>query len=254
MGRFDKYRREKPKTGWEKAKPYVLGIGIPVLLAGVIVILAMTLFSQRIHEPAEVVVETELPPVTPITPTQMASSQSTGGNQTAGQTQQTPTPPPTPVSTGETAAETAASAGTAQTQPSQQASDSAVMVLDTAKVRELEMKKVQEEIVQMRQQYHENRVKLLQEAVRFLRGQHTQRAVKAKGANFKKLAEQLRQKINEFPQPSSEYEKMLWDAQKEELAKTADFLEKIGNRVAATNGVERKMRATANALESEGAP
>ncbi|MCD6531743.1 hypothetical protein J7K99_04815 [bacterium] len=252
MGRFDKYRREKPKTGWEKAKPYVLGIGIPVLLAGVIVILAMTLFSQRIHEPAEVVVETELPPVTPITSTQMASSQSTGGNQTAGQTQQTTIPPP--VSATETIAETTASAETVQAQPSQQASDSTVMVLDTAKVRELELKKVQEEIAQMRQQYHENRVRLLQEAVTFLRGQHTQRAVKAKGANFKKLAEQLRQKINEFPQPSSEYEKMLWDAQKEELAKTADFLEKIGNRVAATNGVERKMRATANALESEGAP
>ena len=252
MGRFDKYRREKPKTGWEKAKPYVLGIGIPVLLAGVIVILAMTLFSQRIHEPAEVVVETELPPVTPITSTQMASSQSTGGNQTTGQTQQTTTPPP--VSAAETSAETAVSAETVQAQPSQQASDSTVMVLDTAKVRELEMKKVQEEIAQMRQQYHENRVRLLQEAVTFLRGRHTQRAVKAKGANFKKLAEQLRQKINEFPQPSSEYEKMLWDAQKEELAKTADFLEKIGNRVAATNGVERKMRATANALESEGAP
>ncbi len=254
MGRFDKYRRDKPKTGWEKAKPYVLGIGIPVLAVVAIIVLAMTLFSQRIHEPAEVVVETELPPVTPMTSTQTASSQSTGGNQTAGQPQQATTPPPAPVSTAETVAETTAYPETAQAQPSQQPSDSAVMVLDTAKAHELEMKKVQEEIQQMRQQYHENRVRLLQEAVRFLRGRHTQRAVKAKGANFKKLAEQLRQKISDFPQPSSEYEKMLWDAQKEELAKTADFLEKIGNRVAATNGVERKMRATANALESEGAP
>jgi len=243
-------RLKKEKTKWEKARPYVLGIGIPA-----VIILALAIGLTIAFKPTQ---EEDIQDTS--TPTGWIVTPSTGENKQAPKpkpvTTQTPTYSTNSANTNanETLSIPPETASISSSATDTVKSDSVISVIDTAATRKLQEKKLQEEIDKMRQQYHNNRVALLNEAVNFLHGNHSQRAVKAKASNFKKLGDDLLKKIDEFPQPSSDAEEKLWDAQKEELRKTASFLKDIATKVSATNGETRKMRMTANLLQSEGAP
>ncbi|RKZ34717.1 hypothetical protein DRQ33_01575, partial [bacterium] len=220
-------RFERPKTKWEKAKPYVLGIGIPVVVILIIVILAVTLFSQKIHSDVKVTLQTDRIPLEPMemeTPTvgQKSSSQQSAPVQTTYTTTNT-------VSTGtvDVGQQTATGETLSVDTAGIESTESTITVVDTAATRKLREQKLKQEIEKMRKQYHDNRVALLNEAVRFLQGNHTKQVVKAKASNFAELADKLREKVKEFPEPASVYEERFWDAQKNELLKTADFLDKI---------------------------
>lgn len=119
--------------------------------------------------------------------------------------------------------------------------------------REIE-KQLNEEIERMREQYHSNREGLMRDAVSFLRGNHSERGVKSKAANFRKLADKLRQDIEDFPKASSDGEAKLWAAQIEELEKSASYCNQLADRISATQASERKMKIAASQLESQGAP
>jgi len=240
---FERFQKEK--TGWDKAKPYVFGIGIPV-----VVIIIMTITIVSIFKPSsdENVQDTS-------TPTGWISTQphSTNSHNAKSKPVNKPSAYPDNSSNRADTADNIANT-TSESTTTIEPSDSTLSVIDTSALRELQEQNIREEIDKMREQYHNNRVSLLNEALSFLRGKHSQRGVKSKASNFKKLGDNLLKKIDEFPQSSSDAEKKLWDAQKDELRRTASFLDKIATRISATNGETRKMRMAASTLESEGAP
>jgi len=130
-----------------------------------------------------------------------------------------------------------------------------VMTVDTSATRERAEKRLAEEIQKMRDMYHEKRTALLNEAVGFLNGSnHSERAVKAKAANFRALGDKLLEDIDKFGKPSSEAEGKLWDAQKEELRKSASFCHSLADRISATQADPRRMKITASQLQAAGAP
>ncbi len=241
--------QKRPATGWQKAKPYVLGIGVPVLVLALFIWGATSLFKSAAKSP---VGSGELIATEPDLGVGLVVERPSGGGEEVVQ--------PLEVASAAAAVETASTAAAPSTPAPgaagavEEPSESLVNVVDTAETRRRAQQRLQEEIDKMRQMYHERRQALLNEAVGFLRGTHSERGVRAKAANFRKLADQLLQKIDEFPEPSSEAEAKLWDAQKEELRKTADFLNYIANTISATRADRRRMRIAASRLEAEGAP
>lgn len=125
-----------------------------------------------------------------------------------------------------------------------------IAVVDTVKTRQLMEAKLQEEMSNIHNLYMDRRRALLNEAVAYLRGNHTQRAVQAKAQNFSNLASELEKKINEFPKPTSEFEAKLHEYQKQELRKTIDFLNRIARAMIPVAGDQTREKRTAAMMEA----
>jgi len=237
-------RDQGPKTGWDKARPIVFSIAIPVAAIIILIFVAVKLFS-----PPKSIVDNDVYVKNEKINGQIVTYGTSDSSKQVGIT----TTSQLAVSMSDS--EGSAMVSTADTTQisGELRTDSTIQVIDTAATRELREKKLNEEIEQMRNSYRERRQAIINEAVSYLRGTHSERAVKAKATNFRKLADDLRAKVSEFPETESEYEKALWDAQKEELYKTADFIDGIANTISSTRGEERKMKIAASSIESMGA-
>ncbi len=236
-------RGRVPKTGWEKARPIVFGVGIPVIAVIILIFVAVKLFS-----PPKSIVDDDVFIKSESRKGQIVTYGASDSSKQVGIS----TPPQLAASMSDSAGSTAVMGTDTAQRTEELLTDSTVRVIDTAATRELREKKLNEEIEQMRNSYRERRQAIINEAVSYLRGTHSERAIKAKAANFRKLADDLRAKVDEFPETNSEYEKALWDAQKEELYKTADFIGRIADNISSTRGEERKMKITASSIESMG--
>lgn len=246
----------EPKTGWQKARPYVFGVGVPAIAAVVVIVISLIIFRPSPSLVEDVYIkktEIETVPVEPVK-----------GKKSSVETVQPISSSPAVYSdAGDTSSRLALAgtvntmAGTSNTATIQtiETQDTSVLsVIDTAGTRRMVEEQLQKEIETMRNTYHSKRQGLLNDAVSFLRGRHSERGVRAKAANFRKLAESLQKSLSDFPQPSSDAERKLWDAQKEEMQTSIDFCRMLADRISATQGVERKMRIAANQLEAQGAP
>ncbi len=242
-------RPDAPKPeGWEKIKPKVLGIGITLIIViGIIVGVSFIFHSS--YRGADVYIERE-PDLSSL------ETNKKGKTPPAKKTSERVTNPVTPA-TNENAGDTfyaqknttAVAAGTLSADTTTTAA-----VIDSEALRKEIEKRVQAEIKKQAEFYHNKRQSLRDEAVAFLRAKHSQRGVKMKAANYRKLAQKLLEDIKKFGEPSSEAEGKIWEAQKDELRKSADYCNDLANRIEMTGGIERKMRITASQLETEEAP
>ena len=239
------------KTGWAKAKPLVLGIGIPAVIIIGLIIGVSSLFRSS-YRGAEVYIETEpdlsvlekaennKPPQPTEHPQEVSATNPVADRnvvQSSGETVQS------------VSGENVARASSSQVADTQQAA-----VIDSEAVKAEIEKRVKEEIAKIRDFYHGKRRSLRDEAVAFLRARHSQKGVKMKAANFRKLADQLLKDIEKFGEPSSEAEGKIWEAQKEELRKSANYCRNLASQIEMTGGNERKMKITATNLENQQVP
>ena len=232
----------QPKTGWEKAKPIVLGLGIPVAIAIVLIVVAVIIFRPGPSIDMELYTEPKRDSSIPAD-SEAAQKQTIGiaaGNQsTAIQASGTSTMQTAPASS---------------TRTTITPDSSVISAVDTTASRQNSEKRLAEEVEKMRNIYRDRRKSLMNEAVSFLRGTHSEKGIKAKAANYRELATKIREEISKFPKPASDAETKLWDAQKEELNKTADYCNTLADRISGTQGDGRKMKVAANQLETQGAP
>ena len=67
---------------------------------------------------------------------------------------------------------------------------------------------------------------------------------------YEDLASKIEADVEKFPEPKTEAQGRLWDAQKEELRKTAKLARDIALIIRQTKGEKRRMRQAAENLRS----
>ena len=125
-----------------------------------------------------------------------------------------------------------------------------VTLIDTARLRELEEKRLEFEIDSLRSFYGSRRKELIGRAISFLERSQTIQLAIGMAKAYEDLASKIEADVEKFPEPKTEAQGRLWDAQKEELRKTAKLARDIALIIRQTKGEKRRMRQAAENLRS----
>jgi len=125
-----------------------------------------------------------------------------------------------------------------------------VTLIDTARLRELEEKRLEFEIDSIRSFYGSRRKALIERAISFLERSQTIQLAIGMAKAYEDLASKIEADVEKFPEPKTEAQGRLWDAQKEELRKTAKLARDIALIIRQTKGEKRRMRQAAENLRS----